>query len=198
MPRGRMSTIESRSSRPWPTSISICRRWLPRRSRPGRSAICVPADRAADAACPHGDRAWASPSKCSTKIDRFDRLEARQEALLPVACTSPFAGERGPLATGTTKRPARGSTPRACCRRSRPARKGLRRSCCWIAAATSISYVTPAPNINLRPYVDRQVGINGQRGLHARSAEIAHHGPAHHRTGDAPRRRSPANRPRAP
>ena len=28
-----------------------------------------------------------------------------------------------------------------------------------------ISYVTPTPNINLRPYVDRQVGINGQRGF---------------------------------
>ncbi len=28
-----------------------------------------------------------------------------------------------------------------------------------------ISYVTAAPNINLRPYVDRQVGINGQRGF---------------------------------
>ncbi len=29
---------------------------------------------------------------------------------------------------------------------------------------TVVSYVTSPPNINLKPYVDRLVGINGQRG----------------------------------
>jgi hypothetical protein len=27
-----------------------------------------------------------------------------------------------------------------------------------------LSFVTPAPGVNLRPYVDRQIGVNGQRG----------------------------------
>ena len=27
-----------------------------------------------------------------------------------------------------------------------------------------ISFVTPAPGVNLRPYVDHYVGVNGQRG----------------------------------
>ncbi len=29
---------------------------------------------------------------------------------------------------------------------------------------TVVSFVTPAPGVNLRPYVDKQVGVNGQRG----------------------------------
>jgi SH3-like domain-containing protein len=32
-------------------------------------------------------------------------------------------------------------------------------------AGRIVTYVTPAPNINLRSYVDKQVGINGQRGF---------------------------------
>ncbi len=32
------------------------------------------------------------------------------------------------------------------------------------AAGRIVTYVTPAPNINLRSYVDKQVGVNGQRG----------------------------------
>ncbi len=52
-----------------------------------------------------------------------------------------------------------------------------------------ISYVTPAPNINLRPYVDRQVGINGQRGFMPELQKS--HITAQHITvlADAPRRR---------
>jgi len=30
---------------------------------------------------------------------------------------------------------------------------------------TVVSFLTPAPGVNLRPYVDRQVGVNGQRGF---------------------------------
>ncbi len=32
------------------------------------------------------------------------------------------------------------------------------------SAGRIVTYVTPAPNINLRSYVNRQVGLNGQRG----------------------------------
>ena len=32
------------------------------------------------------------------------------------------------------------------------------------AAGRIVTYVTPAPNINLRSYVNKQVGVNGQRG----------------------------------
>lgn len=31
------------------------------------------------------------------------------------------------------------------------------------ASGTVLSFVTPAPGVNLRPFVDRQVGVNGQR-----------------------------------
>jgi hypothetical protein len=31
-------------------------------------------------------------------------------------------------------------------------------------AGEVISFVTPAPGVNLRPYVDQYVGVNGQRG----------------------------------
>ena len=32
------------------------------------------------------------------------------------------------------------------------------------ASNTVVSFITPAPGVNLRPYVDKQVGVNGQRG----------------------------------
>jgi len=33
------------------------------------------------------------------------------------------------------------------------------------AAGAVIYYVTPAPGVNLRSYLDKQVGVNGQRGF---------------------------------
>ncbi len=32
------------------------------------------------------------------------------------------------------------------------------------ASNAVVSFITPAPGVNLRPYVDKQIGVNGQRG----------------------------------
>jgi hypothetical protein len=105
------------------------------------------------------------------KIDRFDRLKARQDALIdvPVSATSaaaPLAGsvaERGAIARHDESTGARFDAT-GLLSQVAPRKEGAAPFVLIDRRGNVVSYVTPATNINLRPYVDRQVGINGQRG----------------------------------
>jgi len=106
------------------------------------------------------------------KIDRFDRLKARQDALIdvPVSATSaaaPLAGsvaERGATARHDESTGARFDAT-GLLTQVAPRKEGAAPFVLIDRRGNVVSYVTPATNINLRPYVDRQVGINGQRGF---------------------------------
>ncbi|HEX4146683.1 MAG TPA: hypothetical protein VHY91_24485 [Pirellulales bacterium] len=134
------------------------------------------------------------------KIDRFDRLKARQDALLEAPAGGSLAGsaaERAAIArhdeltnprfdvTGTLSQVA-------------PRKEGAPPFVLLDRRGNVVSYVTPAPNINLRPYVDRQVGINGQRGFMPEMQKS--HITAQHITvlADEPHHPSVANRPARP
>ncbi|HEY1786467.1 MAG TPA: hypothetical protein VGG30_12985, partial [Pirellulales bacterium] len=104
------------------------------------------------------------------KIDRFDRLKARQNALLDVPAAATGAtvassiAERGAIARNEESTGQRFDVSGVLSQVA-PRKDGAPPFVLLDRRGNVISYVTPAPNINLRPYVDRQIGINGQRGF---------------------------------
>ncbi|HTU24528.1 MAG TPA: hypothetical protein VMF30_03970 [Pirellulales bacterium] len=121
------------------------------------------------------------------KIDRFDRLKARQDALLDTSSSTTSAA-----APGRLERPDDPSGPRfdvsGKLSQVAPRKEGSPPFVLLDRRGNVVSYVTPSPNLNLRPYVDRQVGINGQRGFMPEAQKS--HITAQHITvlGDEPRR----------
>jgi len=97
------------------------------------------------------------------KIDRFDRLKARQDAILDVPVTAASLNSAA-LARQEEAIAARFDAT-GLLSQVAPRKEGAPPFVLIDRRGNVISYVTPAPNINLRPYVDRQVGINGQRGF---------------------------------
>ena len=134
------------------------------------------------------------------KIDRFDRLKARQDALLEVPVTASSAGsaaERGAMARHDESTGPRFDAT-GLLSQVAPRKEGAPPFVLLDRRGNVVSYVTPAPNINLRPYVDRQIGINGQRGFMPELQKS--HITAQHITvlADEPRRQASSNRPGEP
>jgi uncharacterized protein YraI len=97
------------------------------------------------------------------KLARFDDIKQRHEAV-----------RRGPDEADGSSRPPPGSGNR---RADDPRFDGVGRLSPVVSQKTGgpqyalvdstnavVSFVTPAPGVNLRPYVDKVVGVNGQRG----------------------------------
>jgi SH3-like domain-containing protein len=95
------------------------------------------------------------------KIDRFDRLKARQEALLN-APAEVGAGRTASLQSPESVGQRFDATGRLA--QVTPRKDGAAPFVLLDRRGNVVSYVTSTPNINLRPYIDRLVGINGQRG----------------------------------
>jgi uncharacterized protein YgiM (DUF1202 family) len=134
------------------------------------------------------------------KIDRFDRLKARQDALVDLPAGASLAGsatERGATARHDESTGQRFDAT-GLLSQVAPRKEGAPPFVLIDRRGNVVSYVTPAPNINLRPYVDRQVGINGQRGFMPEMQKS--HITAQHVTvlADEPRRQAIASRPGEP
>jgi uncharacterized protein YgiM (DUF1202 family) len=94
------------------------------------------------------------------KLERFDDVKRRHDAL----GEAPFAE----TAAAGHARYARGQDPRFDgTGRLSPVvsrRTGGPQYALVDNSGAVLSFVTPAPGVNLRPFVDRQIGVNGQRG----------------------------------
>ena len=101
------------------------------------------------------------------RIDGFDRLKARQDALLDVSVASAAGSSAAQRRELTRYDESTGPRYDATGLLSQvaPRRDGTPPFVLLDRRGNVVSYVTPAPNINLRPYVDRRIGINGQRGF---------------------------------
>jgi SH3-like domain-containing protein len=95
------------------------------------------------------------------KIDRFDRLRARQEAqLTPAAEAAQKAASMQSAESVGQRFDATGRLAQVT-----PRKDGAPPFVLLDRRGNVVSFVTSPPNLNLRPYVDRLVGINGQRGF---------------------------------
>ena len=106
------------------------------------------------------------------KLARFEDIKKRHDAIRNPAGAA-TASTAAPTATPTTMATTTAATRAAMdprfdgVGRLAPVvsqRPGAPQFALIDASNTVVSFVTPAPGVNLRPYVDKQVGVNGQRG----------------------------------
>ncbi|MEX0977634.1 MAG: SH3 domain-containing protein [Pirellulales bacterium] len=95
------------------------------------------------------------------KLARFDDIKRRHEALRDTRLENP---DRRAADAGVRSRPdprfdATGRLSPVVSQRTGGPQYALIDS-----SGAVLSFVTPAPGINLRPFVDKQIGVNGQRG----------------------------------
>ena len=95
------------------------------------------------------------------KLARFDDIKRRHEALRNPRVETPDRGAAGaPLRSRPDPRfDATGRLSPVVSQRTGGPQYALVDS-----SGAVLSFVTPAPGVNLRPFVDKQVGVNGQRG----------------------------------
>jgi uncharacterized protein YraI len=95
------------------------------------------------------------------KLARFDDIKKRHDAL----AAAPADGRTAPMtragwnATGDARFDGVGKLSPVVSQSTGGPQYAL-----MDEAGAVLSFVTPAPGVNLRPYVDKQVGVNGQRG----------------------------------
>lgn len=96
------------------------------------------------------------------KLGRFDEIKRRRDALADAptdrAAAGPSAGPNLPASADARFDGVGRLSPVVSQRTGGPQYALLDRS------GAVLSFVTPAPGVNLRPFVDKYVGVNGQRG----------------------------------
>jgi SH3-like domain-containing protein len=95
------------------------------------------------------------------KLARFNDIKRRHDALRDTRLAASDRGAAG-AALGSRPDPRFDATGRLSPVVSQ--RTGGPQFALVDASGAVLSFVTPAPGVNLRPFVDKQIGVNGQRG----------------------------------
>jgi Bacterial SH3 domain len=95
------------------------------------------------------------------KLARFDEISRRHETLRDARLETPDRGTAGAAPPGRAEGrfDATGRLSPVISQRTGGPQYAL-----VDASGAVLSFVTPAPGVNLRPFVDKQIGVNGQRG----------------------------------